>query len=204
MKLKARLAVAVAAFFAMTSSAMAEGFYVAVDGGAMSYTNSYILSAWGIDFNAGGALSISGGYNFNNFFGLEAGFTNTGDSTITTYGFINSKETLKSSAAQLAAVGTFPFNDHFSMFLKAGVANTKIDYTYSSATIGASASASKSHAMIGFGGQFNFNKHWGLRVQYTDYGKTQVGPVIANGVPQPNTTGDIGMSLFSVGGVYNF
>ncbi|ADE12251.1 porin family protein [Sideroxydans lithotrophicus] len=203
MKLKAKSSAVALALFAMTSSAMAEGFYVAVDGGAMGYSNSHILSAWGIDFNAGGAITLGGGYNFNNYFGLEAGFTNTGDSTITTYGFY-SKETLKSSAAQLAAVGTFPINDRFSMFLKAGVANTRIDYTYWSFGTTASASASKSHAMIGFGGQYNFNRHWGLRVQYQDYGKTQVGPVIANGVPQAGTTGDIGMALFSVGGVYNF
>lgn len=204
MKMNAKLSAVALAFFAMTSSAFAEGFYVAVDGGAMSYTNTHVLSAWGIDFNPGGAITIGGGYNFNNYFGVEAGFTNTADSTITTYGFINSKETLKSSATQLAAVGTFPFNEHFSMFGKLGMANTKVDYSYSSFGTTASASATKSNVMFGIGGQYNFNKRWGLRAQYIDFGKTRVGPVVTNGVPQAGTTGDIGMAFFSVGGVYSF
>lgn len=204
MKTNAKLSAMTLAFFAMTSSAWAEGFYVAVDGGIMGYSNTHILSAWGLDFNPAVAITFGGGYNFNKYFGLEAGFTNTGDSTITTSGFINSTETLKSSATHLAAVGTFPFNDHFSMFGKLGTANTKVDYSYSSFGTTASASGTKSNVMFGIGGQYNFNQRWGLRVQYIDFGNTRVGPVVANGVPQAGTTGDIGMALFSVGGVYNF
>lgn len=204
MRTIAKLSAMTLALCAMTSSALAEGLYVAVDGGVMGYSNTRVLSFWGIDFNPGAAISLGGGYNFNNYFGVEAGYSKSGESTINTYGFINSKETLKSSAAQLAVVGTFPFNDRFSLFGKVGTANTKIDYTYSSFGTTASASASKSHVMFGIGGQYNFNKHWGLRVQYIDYGKTPVGPVVSNGVAQPGRAGDIGMSLFSVGGVYNF
>jgi opacity protein-like surface antigen len=84
------------------------------------------------------------------------------------------------------------------------MANTKVDYSYSSFGSTASASGTKSNAMLGIGGQYNFNQHWGLRVQYVDFGKTQVGPVVANGVPQAGTTGDIGMSVFSAGGLYSF
>lgn len=204
MKMHAKLSAMTLAFFAMTSSAWAEGFYVAVDGGVMSYSNTHILSFWGVDFNPGASITIGGGYNFNKYVGVEAGFTNTGDSTITTSGFINSKEILKSSAAHLAAVGTFPFNDHFSLFGKLGTANTTVDYSYSSTGTTASASGTKSNMMFGIGGQYNFNKRWGLRVQYIDFGKTRVGPVVSNGVAQAGTTGDIGMAVFSVGGLYNF
>lgn len=204
MKLKAGVSAVALVLCAMTSSAMAEGFYVAVDGGAMGYSNTNTISHWGIDFTGGGALSLGGGYNFNDYFGLEAAFTKSGNSSTTTYGFISSKETLKSSAAQLAAVGTFPINEHFSLFGKLGVVRTKIDYTYSAFGTVESASATGSHAMVGFGGLYNFNKHWGLRVQLQGYGKTQLGPVISNGVAQSARTGDIGMGSFTVGGMYNF
>lgn len=204
MKMNAKLSAMTLVFFAMTSSALAEGFYVAVDGGVMSYSNTHILSFWGVDFNPAAAITLGGGYNFNKYVGVEAGLTNTGDSTITTSGFFNSTETLKSSATHLAAVGTIPLNDHFSLFGKLGMANTKVDYSYSSFGSTASASGTKSNAMLGIGGQYNFNQHWGLRVQYVDFGKTQVGPVVLNGVPQAGTTGDIGMSVFSAGGLYSF
>lgn len=183
---------------------LADGFYVAADAGAMSYSNTSILSAFGVDFNPGPSIAVAGGYIFNRYFGVEAGYTNTGDSTINTSGFINSKETLKSSATQLAVVGMLPISDHFSLIGKVGMTHNKIDYSFSSAGINASASGSKTNTLFGIGGQYNFNQHWGLRFQYVDLGKTQVGPVIANGVPQTGTTGDVGMSNFSVGGVYNF
>ncbi len=204
MKMNAKLSAMTLVFGAMASSALAEGLYVAVDAGVMSYSNTHILSSWGLDFNPGAAITIGGGYNFNKYLGVEAGFSNTSDSKITTSGFINATETLKSSATQFSVVGSIPFNDHFSLFGKLGKANTKVDYSYSSSGTSASASGTKSNTMFGIGGQYNFNKRWGLRVQYMDLGKTQVGPVMANGVAQAGTTGDIGMSLFSVGGLYNF
>jgi OmpA-OmpF porin, OOP family len=186
-------------------SAHAEGFYAAADLGAASYSNTSVLTAYGTSFANPGAISIAGGYHFNRNIGVEAGFTALGDSKITTYSFANtSEEKLKTSVFQVAAVGTFPVDDHFELFVKLGMANTKIDYTYVDYTTYASASATQSNLMVGFGGQYNFNRKWGLRAQFVDFGKTTVGPVIANGVAQPGTIGDIGVSVFSVGGVLNF
>ncbi len=178
----------------------ADTFYVAVDRGQASFSNAMVSINSTVAAPNPGAMRIAGGYNINSMFAVEAGYVKFGDSTyITTVSGVGSaNETLSSSSFQVAAVGTYPINAKFSLFGKLGFANNKINYSYSDTLGGTNnGSGTKTDVMYGIGGQYNINSKWGIRVQYEDFGKTQVSCV--------NCTGEnIGLSMLSIGGVYTF
>ena len=161
----------------------------------MKYGNTGLLTAAGTEFKTRPlVLSFGGGYNFNPYLGIETEYSLAGKLTRTTYGAVNSTETLKSSALQVTAVGAAPFfNEQFSVIGKLGLARTRIEYSYSSAGVTAASSGSRTNLVYGFGGRYTLNKQWGVRVMYMDYGKTQVG-----------TAGSVGMEVISVSGLYSF
>jgi opacity protein-like surface antigen len=204
MNMLTKLFAAALVSLASLSSAAAEGFFLTADAGVLMYTNTSTLTVLGVDFMNPGAINFGGGYNFNRYFAIEVAHTFVGDSTITASGFFSFKETLRSSANHVAAVGTLPIGDHNGIFGKIGLARTSIDYTNSGVGVSESASGSKTNAMWGIGWKYDFSEHWGMHVQFEDFGKTSVGPVISNGTVLAGTGGDIGMSLFSVGGEYKF
>jgi len=204
MKMGARLLAMTLVCAAMSSSAVADGFFLTADAGALVYSNTETLSYWGVEFTNPGAIDIGGGYRFTPNFGIEAGHTIIGDSDTSTIGFIGTSETLKSSVNHFAFVGTLPIGYRFGLFGKLGLARTTIDYSNSGVGLYESASGSQTNLMLGFGWEYNFNRHWQVHAQYENFGTTNVGPIISNGVVLGGTGGDIGMSLFSVGGMYSF
>ncbi len=186
---------------AMTSSAMAEGFYVAADLGKISYSNSESQFTTATYANPS-SLTIGGGYHINQFVGVEAGYSIIQDSTLTTsFAGASTDETVKSSSLQIAAVGTYSINQMFDVFAKVGLASNTTDYsaTCTRCTFGAgiitAQSASKTGLMFGIGGQYNINRQFGIRVQYQDLGTV---PAL------PGNKSDLGLTVFSVGGVFNF
>ncbi len=183
-----------------------QGFYVAVDVGPAIYSGAKSQFS-STNFADPSAITLGGGYHFNQNVGVEANYSVLTDSTITTYFLFGGTvtQTLKASSLQVAAVGTLPLGEKFELFGKLGLANTTIDYTATPtglvpAGITQTASASKTNPMFAIGGQFNFNKHFSLRVQYRDLGKVQLPGLFYGGVSAPN----IGVKIISVGGVYNF
>ncbi len=189
-------AVLLSAIAAAPAFAADQGPYVNVDVGQVSYSGAN--TAGNPSFANPGAINFGGGYHFNQYIGVEGGYTIIGDSTIN---YLNATETLKASALQAAAVGTFPINDKVDLYGKLGLANTKLDYTLTGFGLNGSGSATSTNVMLGIGGQFNINRHFGIRAQYVNYGKTKFTPTV-NGVIQPSV--DVGVSIFSVGGVFNF
>jgi len=178
-----------------------QGAYVAVDLGKVSYSDTGTTTP-----PSPGSVRVGGGYHFNPYVGVEAGYSIIGDATTNTSygGFASSSETLKASSLQVSAVGTLPLNDKFNLFAKLGAANTKLDYTWTSTGIipsSGSGSGTKTNLLIGIGAQYNINKHFGIRALYEDFGKTKVPVSYNNG---STATGDFGLKVFSIGGVYNF
>jgi len=184
--------------FALPAFAADDGFFVAANAGLVGFNNSPAL--------IGSTLRISGGYNFNPYVGVEAGYATGEGTTQTTFsGFGTSwsyTDTMKYSASHAAAILTYPFSEKFGVYAKLGFANTTLDYTFSS-TLGAtgSGSAKKNNPMLGVGWRFNFGQNFGLRVQYDDYGQI---PLIANYSNQPSQTYNVGVQVFSAGVAYNF
>ncbi len=183
-----------------------QGGYVAADLGQAVFSGADFAGPnANVSFPNPGTIHLTGGYHFNQNLGLEGGLVAVGDSSVTTIAFgASATETLKTSALYVAAVGILPISSKFDLFGKVGLANTKMDYT-STGTLfnNLSVSGSKTNVMFGLGGQVNFNQHWGLRVQYENFGKTDLA-FPAGWVAATAATKSIGLSTFTVGGIYNF
>ena len=174
------------------------GAFIAVDLGAGSYSDAAVTGGNGESYDNPASVSIAGGYHFTSNLGVEAAYTVFGDSTVE---YPNATATLKTSVFQVAAVGTYSFNDKFAVFGKLGAASISAEESGTSAAASLSGSANTTNFMFGLGGQYNFNQHWSIRLQYEDFGKAKYTPYVF-GVAQPEA--EYGVSVFSVGGVYNF
>jgi len=169
--------VVVLSAFACSAFAADEGVYIALNVGQSSTSNpdTYSLSSKT-------ATGVSGlvGYQFNKYFGLEVQYTDFG--SVTPQG----GSSQKISGYGLNAVGTYPFNDQWSAFLRVGAANTTIDTSRYG-------NVSRSDVTWGIGAQYNFTPAWGLRVDYDSYG-----------VGNSGNTGTATTGLASIGVVYKF
>ncbi len=180
-----------------------KAYYATADLGLFSYSN--LNSAYdGAALPNPAVLRIGGGYRFNQRIGVEAGYSLVGDSILKSTGSVVLTETVKAAVLHVAAVGTYSINGKFDVFGKLGLASTKLDYSYASQTTvpaTGSGSGTKTNLMFGLGVQYNFNKCYSVRAQYEDFGKTHVTSVFNNGL---TVAADIGVTVLSMGGVYNF
>ena len=162
--------------FAAPAFAAAAGPYVALDLQNWSTTNTSPLG------NPAIGLRIGGGYRFTENWGLEANYAQSGKSSS-----VGGRD-YKVTAFQLAATGTYPINEQFDVYAKAGVSSNKFDITP------ALADNTKTSLLLGVGGQYNINRNWGVRVEYENLGDT-------TNFPAGN---QVSASTISVGGVYSF
>jgi len=122
------------------------------------------------------SFALLGGYSFNEYFAAELAYSDFGSKD---YSGIN----VKSSAWSISGVGSYPFNEQFSVFAKLGFATTKLEGTgFSSET--------DTDMTYGLGGQFNVNKQIGIRLGYDVY-------KVGSGVTADE-------KVTSIGGVFKF
>ena len=161
--------------FAAPAFAEGTGFYGALD-----------LNTWSLSNKPAGAdnpstgYRIAGGYHFTPNWGAELGYTESGNASYAGVDY-------KVKSTQIAATGTYPINEQFDVFAKLGYAANKLS------TDATCDQCSKSDFMYGIGAQYNFNKQFGIRLQYEDIGK-----VTDTGTDDPKATN------VSLGVVYNF
>jgi OOP family OmpA-OmpF porin len=150
---------------------------VAAVGAAQAQTantapKSYIgLGAATADTNDGYKTSakIFGGYEFDQHWGVEAGYTDFRKSNL------NSFENGKIYSANSDGYGTYvagkytaPINDQFSAYGKLGVAYSKRDFDSAS---GLSFSQHDTGAYAGVGVEYKLNQNVSLNAEYERYGK---------------------------------
>lgn len=171
-----KIAIALMLSTVAVAPAFAEQMYVGVNLGQ----NKYDFAGAGITGttkDTSTAFGILGGYSFNKNIAVEVAYTSLGSVDVVP------GVTVKGSAMSVSGVGSYPFNDQFSLFAKLGIAQTKIEST-------GSASETKSGATFGIGGQYNVSSTIGIRVGYDRY-KVGKNP-------------SIDTSVMSVGGVFGF
>lgn len=108
------------------------------------------------------AFSVFGGYQFNPYFGLEAGYSD--------FGKLEPKDAgraLEANSAYLTAVGTLPFTDKFSGYAKAGFHRWDLDTAVPGLTN--STDDSGSDPTYGLGLQYRFNDKVALRTEYSRF-----------------------------------
>jgi OOP family OmpA-OmpF porin len=143
--------------------AQAEGAYIGASvGRAESDLNiegfSLKDSDTGFKFNAG--------YDFTPNFGVEVGYADLGKPSIAIAG---DRATAEPISYYLAATATYPIDQHFSIFAKAGVTKNR---TTVSAPGFADEKLKHTSAILGVGGAYNFTKNIAVVVEYENFGKT--------------------------------
>lgn len=108
------------------------------------------------------AFSAFGGYQFNRYFGVEAGYVDLGK--LEPQGAGNE---LEASSTYLTAVGTVPFTDKFSGYAKAGFQRWDLDTPVAGVT--GTADDSGTDPTYGVGLQYRFTDAVALRGEYSRF-----------------------------------
>lgn len=185
-----RIFTALALTAALSAPAVAAepGGYIDVDLGGASYSNANFGGPGNLTFANPGTFQIGGGYRFSPNLAVEGGLVGIGDSTIYGPGYT---DTLRTGAIYGAAVGLLPLGPQFDLFGKIGLASVHMQELWNG---GAIADQTQANLMFGVGGQININRNWGIRAQYMNFGSVS----LYLGLPS------VGLSTFTVGGIYTF
>lgn len=135
-------------------------------------------------------VGVLGGYQLTRNWGVEAQYTGAGKFAATT-GAINL--TGKADTFAVAAIGTLPLSDTFSLYGKLGFASTKI--SLSSVPASNATGASRSAATSGLGAQYNATPIVGVRFGWDRYG---------SGINVGGITNKFHSDVYSLGAVFKF
>lgn len=170
MKKQMMALVAASAGFLAFSAHAAEGAYIGADIGHA--TQNFSQQDKPSQNKGATAYQLNAGYNFNNYIGAEAGYVHFAKPNF-------GKETAPANAASsrlyLAAVGTLPLNDTFSVFAKLGMArgrqtvnvDTELMPEYKDGT----AKTTRYSRLIGVGASLKIADNVALVAQYDNFGR---------------------------------
>lgn len=155
----------IAAAVAAPLAAQAEGAYI---GGNVGRSEQKIDVARQSLKESTTAFKIYGGYNYTQNFGVEAGYADLREASISGGG---ATATSKPRALYVAATGTLPVNEQFSVFGKLGVSanRTKIGARYTG--FNESVTDNQTSPFIGVGAAYVLNKNVSLVAEYENFGK---------------------------------
>jgi opacity protein-like surface antigen len=117
------------------------------------------------------SAKVFGGYEFNNLWGVEAGYTDfaKSDFNYTTPNGLAGKGNAEGHAYYLAGKASAPLNEQFSVFGKLGVENSRRSFNTNT---GLSGGQNDTGVYAGVGLQYNLNKQVALTAEYERYGKS--------------------------------
>ena len=146
--------------------AYADGSYIGVNAG---HTDQKVF-AEGINGTAkdtSTGYKLYGGYDFSKNFGVEGGYMDSGNGkAVFSNGFFVAGKT---TSLYVAATGTVPLSDQFSLFAKAGVASNRAKLHNSG---GVYFDQRTTSPVLGIGAAYTVNKNIALVIEYEDFGKT--------------------------------
>lgn len=152
---------------ALPLAAQAEGAYVGVNVGRGE--SKFSFDGESIK-DKGSAFKLYGGYGLTKNFGVEAGFVRL---TKITGADEDGPFSFKPRALYVAATGTLPLTNEFSLFAKAGVTRNRVKAGYINVdgTPG-SDKYNNTDVMFGFGAAYNLTQNLGVVAEYENFGKT--------------------------------
>jgi len=199
-------AVAAVAALSMSASSFAadSGFFGSISAGRASVDTGFSTSA---DFSVDDtdtAYGITAGYRLNQYFAVEAGYQNLGESSVSKAGAggsgngygdtiqlqNNSRIQNETDGFNLGVIGTYPVNTSFDVFAKLGVFAWDTEYTYNgnvtingTAYNGSGTVSDDGHDVyFGVGGMYNINDRFGVGVEWVRYdaAETDIDVIGAN------------------------
>jgi OOP family OmpA-OmpF porin len=132
------------------------------------------------------AYRVFGGYKFHPNIAVEGGYAPLGETSASFPG--GGKVTAEANAWDIVGVGSWPLGNNFSILGKLGFYNAEIK-------LGGLASGNKTTTDLtyGIGGQYDFNRNLGLRLEFNRYSK----------VKAPGG-GDSDIDVMSLGALWRF
>ena len=162
-----------------SASAFAQGVYVSGSAGLGIAASSVrtdldtALTAGGIksiksSMSDGTAMNAALGYEYNPNFAAEVGYFDSGtlDYTATGTGVASIKSETKVTGFQLAAVGTTPLNDKFSVFGKLGYSFLTTKSNITIGTVKSAASAKNNGVGFGLGATYKLVDNISVKASY--------------------------------------
>ncbi|HSX52327.1 MAG TPA: outer membrane beta-barrel protein [Cellvibrio sp.] len=172
--------IAAAVLMGASLPSFASNFYVLADVGQSKIE----IDLDGLTFSkTDTAMSIGGGYQFNNNFAVELAYRDLGEigeKVSENYGggdYESVGFTLGATAVQISVVGSIPLGDAAKLYGRVGMADLEADfgYNYEESFDGweyaesESASESKNKAVFGAGLSYSFTPAFALRAEYSQY-----------------------------------
>jgi hypothetical protein len=115
---------------------------------------------------------LFGGYEFNQTWGLEAGYTDFRKSDVNySIGGVNTRGETDGHAVYLAAKATMPVNEQFSLYGKLGA--TRVKSELETLNVMQNISRSKTEAYGALGAEYKLNKNVSVVGEYERYGKSK-------------------------------
>ena len=112
------------------------------------------------------AFRIFGGYQINRNFAAELCYTNLGKAKATLGA---SSASIDATAWDLSAIGAWPLPNQFSIFGRLGAYHGELKQSGSG--IFGNGKATNTGLTFGFGGQYDFNRNLGLRLEWQRFNK---------------------------------
>ena len=195
MQKKVLVTAMLAGFAALPTLAMAQakggnsdlGFYA---GASVGQSKSDCPGGLGSCDDKDTAYRIFGGYKFHPNIAVEGGYAPLGE---TSASFPGGNVTAEANAWDIVGVGSWPLGNNFSILGKLGFYNAEVK-------LGGLASGKKTTTdlLYGLGGQYDFNRNLGLRLEWNRY----------SGVKSPDVAGisggDSDVDVLSVGALWRF
>lgn len=182
------IAALIGAAIAFPVAAQAEGYFVGANVGRSEQKLS--IDGMGSIKDTGTGFKLNGGYQFNANYGVEVAYVNLGKAEVGAQGFFAKSEP---QTVFVAATGTLPLNNEFSLFGKVGVAQNHVKVTSGSSRFSESESENRTTAVFGIGAAYNLNKNVSFVAEYENFGKIAKGDA-----------GSLKADLLSVGVRYSF
>lgn len=153
---------------ALPLAAQAEGGYFGVNVGRAENKLSFEGES---EKDRGSGYKLYGGYDFTKNFGVEAGYVRLAKWSGSDAD-LGASASYKPSAVYVAATGTLPLSDQFSLLGKVGVTRNRAKLSASIVGIGSgSETYNNTTAMFGVGAAYNFTNNFSAVAEYENFGK---------------------------------
>ncbi len=202
MQKKVLVTALLAGFAAVPTLAMAQarggsadlGFYA---GASVGQSMSDCNASGGSCDDKDTAYRIFGGYKFHPNIAVEGGYSPLGE---TSASFPGGSFTAEANAWDIVGVGSWPLGNNFSILGKLGFYNAEVK-------LGGVASGKKTTTDLtyGIGGQYDFNRNLGLRLEWNRYAKVKA-PEGTAAIPGGTVSfsGESDIDVLSVGALWRF
>jgi len=155
----------IAAALAAPLAAQAENAYVGASIGRAEQKAD--VAGYSFKDNTTG-YKLVGGYDFTKNFGLEAGYADLREISISGYG---ARASSKPEVFYVAGTATLPIDEQFSVFGKAGIAAAHTTISASLNGYSDHGTDNETTGVIGVGAAFNLNKNVSFVAEYEYFGK---------------------------------